>query len=68
MSNIGRLVHWTEEDGNVAVGEIVSERVEHHAGLDMDLTHVVIRWADGTEPTRHTLESLARDHRVKLDR
>jgi flagellar hook assembly protein FlgD len=63
---IGQLVHWREEDGTVVVGSITSEEVKYNANLDMDLTHVVINWSDGQEPTQHTLESLAKDPRVKL--
>lgn len=66
MSNVGRLVYWTDEDGTVYVGRIRSEQYERHAGLDMDLTLVVIDWEDGSPPTQHTLEALVQDPRVQL--
>lgn len=61
----GRRIEWTE-DGKTYGGAIVSEEVKHHAGLDMDLTHVRIKWDDGTADTQHTLESLVKDPRVRL--
>ena len=63
---IGTLVRWKDEDGSVALGEVVSAKVEYNAGVDMDLTHVTVRWSDGHEPTQHTLEAMARDPRVTL--
>lgn len=66
MNAVGTMVQWKDEDGTVAIGEIISERHEYSASVGMELTHVTIKWADGHEPTQHTLEAMMRDPRVTI--
>lgn len=63
---IGQLVRWRDDDGTIVEGTIKSEEVKYNTNLGMDLTHVVIEWSDGQEPTQHTLEAMRVDDRVKL--
>jgi hypothetical protein len=65
---VGRRVEWTDEDGTKATGIISSCKIQHHAGLDMDLTHVEVDWDDGTDRTQHTIEAMLKDPRVKIGR
>jgi hypothetical protein len=66
MELVGKLIRWREEDGSVVDGTVASADVKHNANLGMDLTHVVIEWSDGQEPTQHTWESLVKDSRVQV--
>jgi hypothetical protein len=61
---VGTLVEWNDY-GTIYTGIICEIETKHHAGMDMDLTHVVVSWTDG-ERTRHTLESMQKNPRVKL--
>lgn len=63
---VGRLIQWREE-GRVALGRVRSARSIPHPQLGMPLTHVVIEWCDGHEPTEHTWESLTKDPRVLIE-